>query len=119
MASLLYFGLIALVIQLVHSVEELVSGFHKKWYFVKWPFSSFLLFEIIHNIFWILVFFTNIFPGKEWLIRFFLVLMFANGVQHVVWAGSEKKYVPGLVSAVLHIVNFGVFYFGLCEYSIY
>ena len=31
-------------------------------------------------------------------------------VQHIVWAGNAKKYVPGLITAPIHIVVFLVFY---------
>ena len=105
------FGLIALYIQIAHSAEELLTGFHKKWYFVKWSFSGFLTFEITHNFFWLLVFYLKSFPSRLFLIEFFLVLMFANGIQHIIWAGSVKKYVPGLLTAVFHIINFAIFYF--------
>ncbi len=105
------FGTIALFIQLAHSIEELATGFHKKWYLAKLSFPLFLAFEITHNILWISVFVIDSFPGRLQLIKFFLVLMFANGIQHVVWAGSVKKYVPGLATALLHIVNFTIFYF--------
>lgn len=113
MASVLLFGTIALFIQLAHSIEELLTGFHKKWYLVKLSFPFFLSFEIIHNSFWTLVLLDQSFPARLPLIWFFLILMFANGIQHLVWAGSVKKYVPGLVTAVLHVVNFLVFYFSL------
>jgi hypothetical protein len=50
------------------------------------------------------------FSYKELLQSFFLALMFANGVQHVVWAGVVKKYVPGLITAPIHILVFMLFY---------
>lgn len=104
-ASLMY------LVQVCHSVEELSTGFHKKWYLFKMPFNIFLTFEILHNIFWGLVIFTNFIPFKEMLTAFFIALMFANGIQHLVWFGVEKKYVPGLVTAPIHIIVFLVFYF--------
>lgn len=107
------YGTIALFIQLAHSIEELATGFHKQWYFRKLSFRFFLTFEVIHNLFWLVVFYFSSFPFRFNLISFFLVLMFANGVQHVVWADSVKRYVPGLVTAVLHISNFLVFFFSL------
>jgi len=109
MLSVFSFGTIALIIQLAHSIEELMTGFHKKWYLMKLSFPFFLTFEILHNIFWLSVFLIGVFPRRAWLIEFFLVLMFANGIQHIVWAGSVKKYVPGLITAILHIVNFLIF----------
>lgn len=97
--------------QLAHSVEELSTGFNKKWYIYKMPFWVFLGFEIIFNIFWGTVLFYGQFPYREHLLAFFIALMFANGVQHVVWAGCVKKYVPGLVTAPIHIIVFLIFYF--------
>src|SRR3989344_9498995 len=104
------FFLISLFVQLAHSVEELTTGFHKKWYLFKMPFRVFLSFELLFSAFWILVFFSS-FPFRENLQAFFLVLMFANGIQHLVWWGCEKKYVPGLITAFAHIALFIVFYF--------
>jgi hypothetical protein len=105
------FAFYLLFVQLLHSIEELTMGFHKKWYLFPMPFWVFLLFEIIHNIFWILVILTNLVPYKTELSAFFIALMFANGVQHIVWFGWEKKYVPGLLTAPLHIILFLVFFF--------
>ena len=104
------FFIISLFVQLVHSVEELTTGFHKKWYLFKMQFHTFLIFEIIFSAFWIFVFFSSL-ASREHLQAFFLVLMFANGVQHIVWWGWEKKYVPGLITAFAHIAVFLVFYF--------
>ena len=105
------FFLISLLVQLAHSVEELATGFHKKWYLFSMPFWLFLLFEILHNLFWGIVIFTNILPYKLGLSAFFIILMFVNGIQHLVWWGCEKKYVPGLITAFAHIALFIVFYF--------
>ena len=93
-------------VQLVHSLEELATGFHKQWYFFSMPFWFFLLFEVLHTIFWELIIFTNIFSNKLELSAVFMILMFANGVQHVVWGAIRKKYVPGLITAPVHIVLF-------------
>ncbi|OGH20775.1 MAG: hypothetical protein A3D74_05630 [Candidatus Levybacteria bacterium RIFCSPHIGHO2_02_FULL_37_13] len=100
-----------LLVQILHSVEELSTGFHKKWYFTKLSFKTFLIFEIIHNLFWSLVVFIKDFPYRSELLLFFIALMFANGVQHIVWFGFKKKYVPGLITAPIHIVLFFIFYF--------
>ena len=98
-------------LQIVHSIEELSTGFHRKWYLFKMPFWVFLTFELIHNLFWGFVIFNVKFPNRDNLMLFFLVLMFANGIQHIVWAGMAKKYVPGLVTAPLHIILFLMFYY--------
>lgn len=102
-----------LIIQFAHSVEELATGFHKKWYLFPMPFWVFLLFEVSHNLFWGVVILTDLIPYKTQLAAFFIALMFANGIQHVVWYGVKKKYVPGLVTAPLHILLFLVFFFNL------
>jgi hypothetical protein len=87
------FFLIALLVQLAHSAEELATGFHRRWYLFKMPLKTFLAFELCFSAFWILVFFSPTLPYRDYVQTFFLVLMFANGVQHLVWWGAEKKYV--------------------------
>mgnify|MGYP002079075388 CR=1 FL=1 len=105
------FFLVSLITQITHSVEELGTGFHKKWYLFKMPFNTFLLFELAFSMFWIAVQLFSEFPYRHELQKFFLVLMFANGVQHIVWWGVRKEYVPGLITAFVHIVVFLSFYF--------
>ena len=75
------------------------------------PFWVFLTFEILFEGFWIVVLLESSFPNRTSLQLLFLVLMFANGVQHIVWFGAVKKYVPGLITAPMHIVAFLLFYF--------
>lgn len=91
---------ISFLIQIIHSIEELSTGFHKKWYLFKMPFYIFLLFEICFTFIWYLVIFTN---NNEKYVLFYLILMFANAIQHLVWFGIQKKYVPGLVTALFHL----------------
>ncbi len=105
------FALIIFGIQILHSIEELLTGFHKKWYLFKMPFKIFLSFEIFFSLFWGSVLFQKTFPYRENLLVFFTVLMFANGVQHIVWWGTVKKYVPGLITAFAHIAVFLIFFF--------
>jgi hypothetical protein len=105
------FFLISLFVQLAHSVEELTTGFHRRWYLFKMPFRVFLSFELLFSAFWIFVSLLSSFPNRENFQAFFLVLMFANGIQHLVWWGCEKNYVPGLITAFAHIAVFIVFYF--------
>lgn len=105
------FFLASLIVQLFHSAEELSTGFHKKWYLFKMPFWVFLSFEVIFTAFWLLVFFSHTFPYRETFQGFFLVLMLANGIQHIIWSGVVKKYVPGLVTAPIHVLVFLVYYF--------
>lgn len=113
MSLLEQFFIISLLVQLIHSIEELSTGFHKKWYLTSMPFWIFLTFEIIFSLFWILVLVIPSFLNREILQAFFLVLMFANGVQHLVWFGSVKKYVPGLITGVIHIIVFLFYYFSI------
>lgn len=105
------FAQISYSIQLLHSFEELSTGFHKKWYLFKMPFKVFLTFEICFSIFWGVVVFNNNFPARAPLLAFFLALMFSNGVQHLVWSGYVKKYVPGLITAPIHVLVFLIFYY--------
>jgi len=99
------------LVQLVHSFEELTKGFHRKWFLFKIPFKIFLGFEILHNIFWLFVLLLPTFPYRTQVLAFFILLMFANGVEHLIWAGSAKKYVPGLLTAPIHVILFLIFYF--------
>ncbi len=105
-----YFTLL-LFVQIIHSIEEISTGFHKKWYLFKMPLPVFIVFEIIHSIFWISVGYFNEFPFRINLMIIFYILMFANGIQHIVWANIVKKYVPGLYTAPLFILIILIFLF--------
>ena len=107
------FFLLSFAIQLCHSLEELSTGFHRKWYLFKMPFWLFLSFEICFTLFWFLVLIFRSFPHREELQIFFLILMFANGIQHILWWMMSKKYVPGLITAFLHAGLFLTFYFSV------
>ncbi|OVE79440.1 hypothetical protein BVY00_00425 [bacterium G20] len=107
------FFLLSLMVQMLHSIEELSQGFNKKWYLFKMSFRAFLTFEILFTLFWVSVLVFTDFPARDYLQSFFLVLMFANGIQHLVWSGIAKKYMPGLITAFAHIAVFLVFYFEL------
>jgi hypothetical protein len=111
MTLLEQFFAISLLVQIFHAIEELATGFHKKWYAFKMPFWVFLLFEFLFEGFWIAVYLHPNFPNRQILQAFFMALMFANGIQHLVWWGNAKKYVPGLLTAPLHIVVFLAYYF--------
>lgn len=109
MVNVELFATIMFVVQLVHSLEELKTGFHKKWFLFKMPFWVFFTFEIVHNLFWGSVLLFKSFPSREYFLVLFIVLMFANGVEHLVWWAFVKKYVPGLITAPIHVVLFLVF----------
>lgn len=111
MGLLEQFFAISLLVQVVHATEELSTGFYKKWYAFKMPFWMFLLFELIFEGFWITVYLLQNFPNRSSLQAVFLALMFMNGIQHLVWAGNVKKYVPGLITGPAHIIVFLTYYF--------
>lgn len=105
--------IILLGIQVLHSIEELKSGFHTKFPLFKMNQSTFLSFEIFFFLFWLSVLVFQGFPFRTPLMAFFIILMFANGVWHLVWYGITKKYVPGLTTAPLFVIVFLIFYFQL------
>ena len=70
------------------------------------PFLVFLTFEILFLAFWALVWFMPTLSHRDSLMAFFNLLMFVNGIQHLVWAGVAKKYVPGLITAPLFPIVF-------------
>lgn len=111
MSLLEQFFILSLFVQIAHSIEELSTGFNKNWYLFTMPFWVFLLFEMVFTGFWILVLFDKSFPFRDFFQSFFLLLMLANGVQHLVWSGVAKKYKPGLITAPLHVIVFSIFYF--------
>lgn len=111
MTTLEIFFLVQLAVQVIHSIEELVMGFHKNNFLFKMSFRFFLGFEILFTVFWVGVFFLASAGVKEVLLPLFMILMFANGVWHVVWARVERAYVPGLLTSPLHIGIFLYFYF--------
>lgn len=107
--SLFILAVLMYVTQLAHSFEELTRGFHKKWYVFKMPFLVFLTFEILFNLFWAVAIFSNMLPYKGILLMVWVVLITLNGIQHVIWAMIEKKYVPGLYTAPIHLVLVATF----------
>lgn len=109
--SLSTFFALMFIIQIIHSIEELTTGFHKKWFFFKMSFKFFLTFEILHNLFWFTVLVFNNFPYKIYFIAFFILLMFAQSLWHLAWWAMKKEYVPGLITAFVHIILFIIFYF--------
>ena len=76
---------VLLVIQFLHSIEELSTGFHKKWYLFTMPFWVFLLFEILFLSFWACIWLIADFPNRTVLMYSFNILMLTNGVQHIIW----------------------------------
>lgn len=111
MSELETFFRIFVFIQLLHSQEEIHTHFEKRWPVWKMSRNFFAIFEILFSIFLIMMVFINTMPGREVFMVGFNGLMFANGVWHCMWAGVEKRYVPGLITAPFFIVTFLVFYF--------
>lgn len=101
---------VLLAIQAAHSIEELSTGFHRKWYVFTMPFLVFLLWEICFMGFWLFVLFTPDLTFRLKLMEFFNFLMLMNSVQHIVWAKVLNKYVPGLITAPLFMIVFFYFY---------
>lgn len=116
MASFIALVQLMYFVQLLHSVEELTNGFHEKWFFMKLSYRFFLTFEIFHNLFWASVILVPVFPLRMPLLALFTLLMFANGVEHVVWAMWKRKYVPGLVTAMFHVALFCVYFISGVEH---
>ena len=100
-------------IQLLHSIEEIATGFHKRWPLWKMSRTIFVVFELCFSALIITVVAAKAFPYRDLLMISFNVLMFANGIWHLMWAGIEKKYVPGLITAPIFILVFLAFYFTL------
>lgn len=100
-------------IQVIHSFEEMYTRFDKHWPVWKMSRQTFITFEIIFSLLLLLVVFYKDFPGRLLFMQSFNLLMFANGIWHLMWAGVVKKYVPGLITAPLFLVVFCVYYFSL------
>lgn len=98
------------ILQLIHSQEEIHTGFHAKWPILKMTKRFFVTFEIIFSILIILPIFID-FPFRTYWMYFFNLLMFGNGLHHFVWSEWGKKYVPGLVSGIIMIFFFLYYYF--------
>lgn len=100
---------ISCIIQIFHSVEEIFTHFEKRWPLWKMKRITFISFEISFSLLFLYVLlFTPSFQIE--FAKIFLMIMFANGVWHLFWAGSEKRYVPGLITAQLHVVNFIIYF---------
>jgi hypothetical protein len=99
------------IIQLLHSQEEIYTHFEKRWPVWKMSRKFFVTFEVIFSALTLSVIFFKDFPGRYLFMSSFNVLMFANGVWHCMWAGVEKRYVPGLITAPFFIITFLIYYF--------
>jgi hypothetical protein len=98
------------IIQLIHSQEEIWTGFHKRWFVFTMPRWVFIAFEVLFSI-PILLFMAN--PNlnlAKIYMPIFALLMLINGLGHMVWGLVERKYVPGLITAPLFVLIF-IFYY--------
>ncbi len=100
---------ISCLIQVLHSVEEISTRFEKRWPLWRMRRSTFVIFEIAFTALFLSALFFS--PSFEVMFaKAFIALMFANGIWHIFWAGSEKRYVPGLITAPLHVLNFIIYF---------
>jgi hypothetical protein len=109
MENIITFFAISCAIQIFHSLEEIVMRFEKFWPLWKMKRVTFISFEILFSL---LFLYVLLFAPTYQLIfaKLFLLTMFANGVWHIFWGWSDRKYVPGLVTAPLHIINLVIFF---------
>ena len=104
---------IMLVVQFFHSIEEQLTNFEKKWPLMRISGVQFWLFEIFFQITFSIFFLINDYIGRTEVMVFFVLLMFANGIWHIVWFWffEKGKYVPGLLTAALFIIAFFIHYY--------
>lgn len=103
--------IVFVIIQLIHSQEELHAGFYKKSPIFPMPKKRFIIFEILFSTLIVSFAIFKQLPLRDVWMPFFILLMFANGVEHFLWWLSEKRYVPGIVTAVITLLVFIIFYF--------
>ena len=99
---------IGFIIQFLHVCEELATDFYKRTPLLLCP-RSFPIYLLAEGLL-LVIFASVVFSELSILKAFLLLLMFGNGVWHLGWASIERKYVPGLITGLLHISN-GTIYF--------
>ncbi len=97
------------ILQLLHSQEEIWTGFHKKWFLWPMPLWLFVTFEVILSATIIVYMINPQLPGASGFMTWFMFVMLLNGMEHIIWAAMKKSYVPGLVTAPFFVVLFGGF----------
>ncbi len=112
MEHYVYFVAFALT-QLLHSQEEIWTGFHRRWFLFTMPRWVFIVFEILFSIPIIAYLLNPGLPFANGYMQVFAILMFVNGLEHIIWAMVERKYVPGLVAAPIFIIIFLFYYLAL------
>ena len=98
------------ITQLLHSQEEIWTGFHKKWFVFTMPRWLFITFEISFSLPIIVYIFNPNLPFANVYMSVFALLMFINGIEHIIWGLVVKRYVPGLITAPFFIAIFIVYY---------
>ena len=101
------------IVQLIHSQEEIWTGFHKKWFLFTMPRWVFIGLEAVLTFFILFYMFNPDAPGGQGFMYWFIFAMLLNGMEHIIWAAVKKRYVPGLVTAPIFVVLFGLYYAGL------
>lgn len=99
------------LIQLIHSQEEIHMHFNDKSPVFKIRRKPFLILEALFSLFiicWVFVPISVV--GTIWK-HIFILLMFGNGVEHLLWAYLKKGYVPGLVTGFILFIEFILYYF--------
>lgn len=114
MSSYGYFVLLGLT-QLLHSQEEIWTGFHKRWFGFTMPRWVFVLFEILFSLPIVAYIVNPDLPLANWYMHFFSLVMLVNGIGHIVWSLVVKSYVPGLATAPFFVVIFAFYYLSLVK----
>ncbi len=105
------------VLQVIHSQEEIYTGFHNKWPVFSLSKKAFVAFELAFSLFIVSMFFIRALTFRDLWFYLFNLLMFANGVEHLIWAASVKKYVPGLISSFALTAFFLYYYLTFLAYG--
>ena len=104
-----YFAFV--ILQLFHSQEEIHTGFYKRSPIFAMPKKVFVTFEILFSLFIVSFVIFKQLPLRNIWVPLFILLMFANGVEHFLWWLAERKYVPGIFTAAIALLMFIGFYF--------
>ena len=107
-----YFVLLGLI-QLVHSQEEIWTGFNKRWFVFTMPRWAFITFEVLFSIPIVAYIINPHLLFANVYVPVFALIMFINGIGHIVWGLVKKSYVPGLVTAPLFVAVFVFYYVSL------
>src|SRR5690348_3595565 len=100
--------------QMIHSLEEIITRFDKKWTFIHKVGIKFMIpFLIIFNTSFLFVLMDSSLIFRNLILSIFLILMFGHSLIHLIWSILLKKYTPGLFTAIPEIIIFLIFYFGL------